>query len=261
MRKSKLDALIAHFVEKGWARLDGAFSAARARPVVARALARWKALPPLAPQSPDPVPQSACVPSTTGLRVADFAPEAWELIAALAGGEGAIEGGAAHTWSDGFVIAAPRADRWLPPSRDHFGWHVDGPADGVYRLDSKEVGLVVYSLWSEVKPRGGGTFLAPGALPGLARHLAARPRGVSKHDLPARDLLDAADPKYMEFSGKIGSVLVTHPLMLHAASYNASAAPRVMGVRVVPLTRRPDHRRGSSPLERATRRALAEAAR
>lgn len=260
MGKPKLDALVAHFVEKGWARLDGAFGAARARPVVARALARWKALPP-PPAAPDAVPRSVCVPSTAGLRVADFAPRAWELIAALAGGEDAIEGGASHTWSDGFVIAAPRAKRWLPPSRNDFGWHVDGPADGIYRLDSREVGLVVYSLWSEVKPRGGGTFLAPGALPGLARYLAARPKGVSKHDFPAQALLDGADPRYFEFSGPVGSVLVTHPLMLHAASFNASARPRVMGVRVVPLARRPDHRRGTSPLERATRRALEKGAR
>lgn len=200
------------------------------------------------------------LPSESNVTIERFAPAAWELIKELVGGAQALCG-PVPTWSDGFVAMPPDARPWRAPSVDAFGWHIDGDQEERRTIDSASVGLIAYSLWSDVPPRGGGTFFAPGALPALARRLAAAPSGMRKSSLPYLEALAESDPDWFELTGPTGTVLITHPLMIHAASVNASRRLRLLSVRTLGLVRRLDLRGPGvkTPLELATLRALSRA--
>lgn len=247
-------ALIEHFIEHGWVRLEAAFTAAAAEPYARRALERWKTAPRAAHSGRSPLGDT--LPPQTSLLLRDFAPAAQELVTALAGGEGNLQD--LPSWTDGFVVMPPSSVPWREPALDGFGWHIDGGFDAPRRLDSAEVGLGVYAVWNEVRPRGGGTFFAPGALPALARFLAEKPDGVPKADIPMARLMRESDPAYFEYSGPAGTVLVAHSLIPHAASWNASKTHRLLSVRAVPFARPLDifGAGPKTPVEAATLRAL-----
>lgn len=256
---SDLEERAAEFIARGWTRLEGAFTARQAEPFARRARARFRALPPV-PRDPRASPMGVTLSAEKSFTIDEFSPRAWDLICRLVGGRERLAEDSFLSWSDAMVIAPPKTSPWLAPAVDGFSWHVDGAQEERRRLDSPSIGLITYLLWDDVAPRGGGTFFAPGALPPLARFLAARPRGVRKVLLPCRDFLTQAPPDFFEFTGKAGTVLITHSLMIHAPSRNASARPRLLGVRGVPLKApldldAPASRR--SPVEAATLAALA----
>ena len=60
--------------------------------------------------------------------------------------------------------------------RGSVGWHKDGDFFRHF-LDSPEQGLLTFVLWSDIEPRGGGTFVAADSVPVVARTLAAAPGG------------------------------------------------------------------------------------
>lgn len=255
-------ALISGFVENGYALLPGAFTPKVARPHALRAIERFKALPPRTLRD-GAAPLGVTLPHENGFPLRDLSPAAYDLVVRLVGGEERLGEGVLSV-SDGFVVAPPDPRPWIAPNAVDFGWHIDGDGEALRTIDSPEVGLILYALWSDTAPRGGGTFFAPGALPALARHLFLSPQGRRKSDLPYELCLRAAkpDPGYFEMTGKAGTMLVTHSLMIHAASRNSSAKPRLLSARTVPL-RLPLKLEGvgggSTPLERATLRALEKA--
>ena len=63
---------------------------------------------------------------------------------------------------------------WVPPSELKSGWHKDGS----YFLDSREQSRLSIALWSDVAPRGVGTFIAPDSIGVVARYLRDHPEGV-----------------------------------------------------------------------------------
>ncbi|THH01554.1 hypothetical protein EW026_g1142 [Hermanssonia centrifuga] len=95
-------------------------------------------------------------------KVATFAPKAWEAIKELLGGEDRIDE-QASTWGDSFIVnfgtpALEGAPTVEPPNLDN--WHVDGDFF-IHFLDSPEQALLVIPIFSDIKPRGGGTYIAP----------------------------------------------------------------------------------------------------
>jgi hypothetical protein len=254
-----LASLTEEFVAKGYVRVEGAFSAKAAAGPAERALERFAKV---VPESRERfgTPLGTTLPHETSFPLAELAPAALEAIHALAGGPERLAG-PAPSFSDGFVVAPPGAKKWRAPDPYRFGWHVDGAMDAMRRPESAEVGLVLYGLWSDVKPKGGGTFFAPGATPRLARLLDSRKDGWRKSDLPYElCLLAAKDPGYFELTGPVGTVLITHPLLLHAASWNASKTPRLLSPRIVALKepmRLGRWRADMTPLERATEALVA----
>lgn len=101
-------------------------------------------------------------------------------------------------------------------------------------------------IFSEIKPRGGGTVIVPDGIPLIAQYLAAHPEGVLPTGLAfTPSTSQCADPKedpgywsnlkevkrcsqFVEVTGDVGDVVLMHPLMLHSASKNYLRVPRVI---------------------------------
>ena len=205
--------------------------------------------------------------------------KAWGAIVELLGGEDRIDE-AASSWGDSFIVnfGTPEcADAPSPDPRDLNNWHVDGDFF-IHYLDSPEQALLVIPVFSDIKPRGGGTYIAPGGVDMVAQYLLAHPEGVIPENLTFRPSTSTAarpedDPgfwshlaeakkctKFVEVTGDVGDVVLLHPLMLHTASKNNLRVPRVItnppvGLRE-PFNFNRDDPDDYSLVERKTLRAL-----
>jgi Phytanoyl-CoA dioxygenase (PhyH) len=147
-----------------------------------------------------------------------------------------------------------------PPARDgrwdvpHQNWHLDAP---VVRSLPNLYGLRVFTCLAKVAPGGGATLAVAGS-PRLAQELAGA-RGMAKvrsadvrkgliqryrwmKDLCSFDAsvdrvqlfmnaattLDAVEVRVIEMTGEPGDTYLMHPLMMHAASPNCLALPRMV---------------------------------
>jgi phytanoyl-CoA dioxygenase PhyH len=186
-----------------------------------------------------------------------FAPRAWGAACELLGGEGRVRQPCMVT--DGFIInfrhGAGRS--WRPPSAASPGWHKDGDFFRHF-LDSPEQGLLTLILWSDIEPRGGGTFIACDSVPVVARYLAAHPEGIRPARLEIRELI-AGCHEFVELTGRAGDIVLLHPYVLHAASANHSGRPRFLTNPPIALKRPMKFRRRSrdySAVEQAVLSAL-----
>ena len=154
------------------------------------------------------------------------------------------------TWGDSFILnlGTPELegeDRPVDPQALD-NWHIDGDFF-VHYLDSPEQALLVIPLFSDIQPRGGGTYISPDGIDLAAKYLAAHPEGVVP--VPGQRLVPStstfADPaddpdgwshmtavkqcaRFAEITGDVGDVILLHPLMLHSASKNFLRIPRVI---------------------------------
>ncbi|KAF8551689.1 hypothetical protein OG21DRAFT_1417532 [Imleria badia] len=178
-----------------------------------------------------------------------FAPKAWGAMTELLGGEDCIDENSGW-WGDSFIVnlgseeLARQTESLHPYDLDN--WHVDGDFF-VHFLDSPEQGLLVIPIFSDIKPRGGGTYICPEGIDMIAKLIAAHPQGL----LPSPRLCMTPsnstyanprdDPacwshlheikrcnKFVEVTGEVGDVVLLHPLMLHSASKNHLRIPRVI---------------------------------
>ncbi|KAI0344230.1 hypothetical protein BDW22DRAFT_1427864 [Trametopsis cervina] len=180
-------------------------------------------------------------------KVADFAPRAWAAIKDLLGGEDRIDE-QASSWGDSFIVnlGTPETEGATPahPS-DLDNWHCDGDFF-VHYLDSPEQALLVIPIFSDIKPTGGATYIAPDGIDMIAKYLAAHPEGVIPENRTFRSSLYTTGKleehpsfwshlkeikrcqKFVEVTGEVGDVVLLHPLMLHSASKNNLRIPRVI---------------------------------
>lgn len=163
-------------------------------------------------------------------------------------GEGRIDD-EFSTWGDSFIVnlGTPELETATEDidARALDNWHVDGDFF-VHYLDSPEQALLVIPLFSDIKPRGGGTYVAPEGIDHIARYLAAHPEGVLPFPgklVPSTTTCPnpADDPDswthadavrqcslFAEMVGEIGDVVLLHPLMLHSASKNYLREARII---------------------------------
>jgi hypothetical protein len=94
-------------------------------------------------------------------------------------------------------------------------------------LDSPEQALLTIVVWSDIEPKGGGTFLACDSVPHVARFLAEHTDGVHPYKFPTQSFVDPC-VDYAEATGEVGDVYVMHPYMVHASSFNHSQRVRVI---------------------------------
>jgi len=151
-----------------------------------------------------------------------------------------------------FPGAFPEArDGWDVP---HQGWHLDAP---VVRSLPGLYGVRLFTCLAKLSPQGGATLAVAGS-PQLAQELA-NARGSAKmrsadvrkaliqrytwmKELcsfdPAIDrvqrfmktatVMEDVEVRVVEMTGEPGDVILMHPLMMHTASPNCSAVPRMV---------------------------------
>jgi len=78
-------------------------------------------------------------------------------------------------------------------------------------------------IFSDIKPRGGGTFGALDSIGVVARFLAQHPEGVNSSGFKT---LASECHDFIEWTGNAGDLVLMHPYMLHAVSQNHSGIPR-----------------------------------
>lgn len=106
--------------------------------------------------------------------VKTFAPRAWAGICELLGGEERVAEESA-VWSDALIVnlGTPECEgKPWPQPKELYGWHVDGDFF-VHFLDSREQGLLVIPLFSDIVEHAGGTVVSPDAISLLAKHLVS----------------------------------------------------------------------------------------
>ena len=103
----------------------------------------------------------------------DFAPKAWGAICELLGGEERVALDSAQ-WTDGLIVnlGTPEWEGKWPHPSDLGGWHIDGDFF-VHFLDSREQGLLVIPLFTDIREHAGGTMICPDAIPLIANHLVS----------------------------------------------------------------------------------------
>ncbi len=203
--------------------------------------------------------------------VRTVSPRAWGALCDVAGGEERIDTRVyglpsrghftsinSFEWSDAFIVNFRRGaeEPWQPPSDRVKGWHKDGSYFRHF-LDSREQSLLTIVLWSDVGPRGGGTFIAPDSIRVVARYLRDHPEGVEPD---AFGKLIEQCREFVEVTGPVGTFLILHPFMLHASSQNHAGRPRFMTNPPIVLKEHMrfdrEDPRDLSLLERATLHAL-----
>lgn len=261
------DSQVEQFLHKGYLVVEGCLDHGLAKEWTDRV---WKRLG-YDPQDPSTWQKDIVwMNRETVMPVREISARAWGAICDVVGGEERIDPQTmgiesqhfttinSFEWSDAFIVNLCRgADKpWVPPSARADGWHKDGSYFRHF-LDSREQSLLTVLLWSDVAPRGGGTFLATDSIPVVAKHLFDHPEGVEP-DYFGR-LIDKCT-EFVEINGPVGTFAILHPFMLHASSNNHSGKPRFMTNPPVILRDHMHFNREDSAdfslLERATLHAL-----
>ena len=150
---------------------------------------------------------------------------------------------------------------------DAFSHRFVGHNDGdffVHFLDSPEQALLIIPLFSDIKPKGGGTALCTDGIGLVANRLVRLPHRIVRGlltilqydhpqgmtpflmprgtpDIPksdperrkiwrswAQDPKSTRDHTFVEATGEVGDVYILHPFMLHSASKNLRRDVRII---------------------------------
>lgn len=247
-------AQVEEFIQRGFVTVHDCFSREAAEALTDQAFVRLgydKADPETWAQS------RIHMPTLTGFACKDFAPKAWGAMCDLLGGADRVQ---PCGWSDAFIANFSEGlDRpWEGPSPQSPGWHKDGDFFRHF-LDSPEQGLLVLVLWSDIAPRGGGTFIAPDSIPRVARFFADHPEGVLPGGIPFRQMISECR-EFEECTGRTGDVVLCHPFLLHTVSQNHGGKARFITNPPASLKEPMDFNRANpddfSPVERIVLNAL-----
>ena len=98
-------------------------------------------------------------------------------------------------------------------------WHIDG-SDFVHFPHSKEVGLVLIMLFSDILPNGGGTAVACGSHKVISKLIIqSGEKGMTSKEVASKVHMDK-DFEVVGLTGQSGDVVFMHPHLLHARSKN-----------------------------------------
>ncbi|OQE22726.1 hypothetical protein PENFLA_c012G00677 [Penicillium flavigenum] len=186
------------------------------------------------------------MPGHTTVNVEEFAPKAWHAICDLVGGADRVADWC-KDWKDGWIVNMGKPE-YSPQDTLDFrslgDWHNDGDWF-IHFLDSPEQALLVIPLFSDIKPKGGGTVICTDGIGLVAKHLYDHPEGTWP-SLTSRDAVNVpteeynywkrwarspeftSDDSFHEVTGEIGDVFLLHPFMLHSASRNLRRDVRII---------------------------------
>jgi Phytanoyl-CoA dioxygenase (PhyH) len=212
-----------HFLERGFVTLEGCFRPDQVDDWLEKAWVRFGC---------DPTDRSTWrekrihLAARESVDSRDVAPAAFGAAADLVGGADRMV--LPWRWNDSFIANLGVGDDrpWEPPSPSVGGWHKDGDFFRHF-LDSPEQGLLAFVLWTDMRHRGGGTFVAADSVGVVARFLADHPEGVlpDEFDFPAL-VRECSD--FVEMTGHAGDVVLLHPYTLHATSQNVLGVSRII---------------------------------
>jgi hypothetical protein len=214
---------VEQFLERGFVTVQGAFAAASARRWLDDAWIR------LGYDRDDPATwteKRIHLSARERVDARTFAPGAWLSALELTGGPERVR--LPWRWGDGFIANLGVGDDrpWQPPSPAVGGWHKDGDFFRHF-LDSPEQALLTLVLWTDMLPKGGGTFVAADSVPVVARFLAEHPEGVLPRDFRYAELIGQCRD-FVEMTGQAGDVVLLHPFTLHATSQNVLGVSRII---------------------------------
>jgi hypothetical protein len=102
----------------------------------------------------------------------EFAPKAYAAMCELVGGEDRVADWCKY-WKDSFIVNLGNPD-FSPDDpldpRTLDNWHNDGDFF-IHFLDSPEQALLIIPLFTDIKPRGGGTMICTDGIKLVAQHL------------------------------------------------------------------------------------------
>lgn len=111
------------------------------------------------------------MPKHRDFPVSAFAPKAWGAICELVGGEDRIDE-ETRLWGDSLIVnlGSPEFEGKQVDPRELTNWHVDGDFF-VHYLDSKEQGLLVIPVFTDIEEMAGGTVICTDGMARVAKHL------------------------------------------------------------------------------------------
>ena len=119
--------------------------------------------------------------------------------------------------------------RWQPPAPQQPGWHKDGWHFRHF-LNSPEQGLLTVPIYSDIKPRSGGTFMAKDSIAPIARLLRDNPQGLHPDSVQGSGFLIPGlieqCTEFVELTGNAGDLALLHPFVMHRVSINPTSRPR-----------------------------------
>lgn len=170
------------------------------------------------------------LPRHREVRCEEFCPAAWDKVKEIVGGEEYLDPERERYYGDAFIINFGTEERThqteddFPPNQR--GFHCD---DDWYRmfLDSSGNAMTVILCFTDIPPRGAGTWVCQDGLAGVVKRLEQHPEGF---DPPISGLCDhTKDCKdFLSVSAKKGDVILLHGLLPHSASPNFLHYARVI---------------------------------
>ena len=170
------------------------------------------------------------------------APRAFQAQADAIGGADRLPGdGENLAWRDAAIgnLGLPGGPEWSPPGPRQAGWHKDGWHFRHF-LNSPEQGLLTVPIYSDIRPKSGGTFIASDSIRPVAEFLAEHPAGLHPDSVQGSGYLipglieQCTD--FEELTGEPGDMVLLHPFMLHRVSVNPSRRPRFIANMALVLT-------------------------
>jgi hypothetical protein len=220
------------FIDDGFCRLSGAFTAAQAAAVRQRLWRRMEKKARIRENDPSTWPPNYDIeehlnhPEVS----ACFTDRLAGAIEQLVGADRWRGIRSWGLWPVNFSYGADRTDDY--PSR---GWHIDGNWFR-HTIDSPYQGLLVIGLFTDIEPGWGGTILALGSHKRTARVLARQRGGIQHRDL-FRAVLSEPLGNFHEITGRAGDVVLAHPFLFHTRGFKRAGPPRIISNTEAGLTR------------------------
>lgn len=214
---------IEHFLETGYVVIRGAIDPEVCDAAVAEAFERCGY------DREDPstwTEKKIHLPTTSHQSVAEASPAVWAATCQLLGGEERVY--QPYNFGNAYILnlGVGADEPFRKPSPECPGWHKDGDFFRHF-LNSPEQGLLTLVAWSDIKPRGGATYVATDSVGVVARKLVQHPEGLLPGEIGCDKLIYECN-HYAEATAHAGDVYLLHPYMLHCHSQNMLEIERVI---------------------------------